>query len=109
MLPKLGPYSRTPAHNDCQKRFGGKGRLFCEEPSSGIGRFTPDSFPVCDAFGQNAYVVADSSHGYKMIGVGQLVARELVDGPQDLPYPFRFSRYDTGDPHPTSHPPFPRS
>ena len=44
-----------------------------------------------------------------MIGVGQLVARELVDGPQDLPYPFRYARYDTGDPHPTSHPPFPRS
>ena len=43
-----------------------------------------------------------------MIRVGQLVARELVDGPQDLPSPFRFSRYDTGDPRPTNHPPFPQ-
>ena len=51
----------------------------------------------------NAYVIADSNHGYNMIGVGALVAKELMDEPQDLPEPIRFSRYETGELHPTSH------
>src|SRR3712207_7538097 len=54
------------------------------------------SFPVFDVFRQNAYVIADSNHGYKMIGVGALVARELMEEPQGLLEPFRFSRYETG-------------
>ena len=99
----------TSALAHCQSRFEGKGHLFSKEPSGGIGCFTPDSFPVFDTFRQNAYVIADSNHGYKMIGVGQLVARELMDEPQELLEPFRFSRYETGDLHPTSHSPFPWS
>ena len=59
--------------------------------------------------GRNAYVIADSNHGYKMIGVGALVAKELLDEPQELLDPFRFSRYETGELHPTSHSPFPWS
>src|SRR3712207_8202010 len=59
------------------ERFEGKGYLFSKEPSGGIGCFTPDSFPVFDLFRQNAYAIADSNHGYKMIGVGALVAKEL--------------------------------
>ncbi|MBA3690823.1 MAG: hypothetical protein H0W82_05355 [Actinobacteria bacterium] len=35
-------------------------------------------------FHQNVYVVADSNHGYKMIGVGALVAKELLGEPQPL-------------------------
>jgi hypothetical protein len=50
----------------------------------------------------NAYAIADSNHGYRMIGVGALVAKELLE-------PFRFSRYETGELHPTSHSPFPWS
>lgn len=99
----------TSALAHCQGRFEGKGHLFSKEPSGGIGCFTPDSFPVFDTFRQNAYVIADSNHGYKMIGVGQLVARELMGEPQELLAPFRFSRYETGDLHPTSHSPFPWS
>jgi methylglutamate dehydrogenase subunit A len=99
----------TSALAHCQSRFEGKGYLFSKEPSGGIGCFTPDSFPVFDTFRQNAYVIADSNHGYKMIGVGQLVARELMDEPQELLEPFRFCRYETGDLHPTSHSPFPWS
>jgi glycine/D-amino acid oxidase-like deaminating enzyme len=99
----------TSALAHCQSRFEGKGHLFSKEPSGGIGCFTPDSFPVFDTFRQNAYVIADSNHGYKMIGVGQLVARELMDEPQELLEPFRFSRYETGDLHPISHSPFPWS
>jgi methylglutamate dehydrogenase subunit A len=44
-----------------------------------------------------------------MIGVGELVAKELMDEPQTLLEPFRFSRYETGELHPTSHSPFPWS
>jgi glycine/D-amino acid oxidase-like deaminating enzyme len=80
-----------------------------EEPSGGIGAFTPDSFPVFDTFRENAYVIADSNHGYKMIGVGALVAKELLGEPQALLEPFRFSRYQTGKLHPVSHSPFPWS
>jgi hypothetical protein len=93
----------------CQKRFEGKRGLYHKAPSGGIGAFTPDSFPVFDVFRQNAYVIADSNHGYKMIGVGALVAKELFDEPQDLLEPFRFSRYGEGKLHPVSHSPFPWS
>jgi len=41
----------------CQKRFEGKRGLYRKAPSGGIGAFTPDSFPVFDAFRQNAYVI----------------------------------------------------
>ncbi|MBA3621332.1 MAG: FAD-binding oxidoreductase [Euzebyales bacterium] len=93
----------------CQKRFEGKRGLFRTEPSGGIGCFTPDSFPVFDTFGHNAYVIADSNHGYKMIGVGALVAAELTGDPQGLLEPFRFARYAEGRLHPTSNSPFPWS
>ena len=99
----------TSALAHCHGRFEGKGCLFSKAPSGGIGCFTPDSFPVFDTFRQNAYVIADSNHGYKMIGVGALVAKELLNEPQELLKPFRFSRYETGELHPTSHSPFPWS
>ena len=93
----------------CLKRFEKQRSVYRKEPSGGIGAFTPDSFPVFDTFRENAYVIADSNHGYKMIGVGALVARELLGEPQALLEPFRFSRYRTGQLHPVSHSPFPWS
>ena len=93
----------------CLKRFEGKSGLFSAEPSGGLGCFTPDSFPVFDVFAENVYVIADSNHGYKMIGVGALVAKELLGMRQDLLEPFRFSRYAAGRLHPVSHSPFPWS
>jgi hypothetical protein len=57
----------------------------------------------------NAYVIADSNHGYKMIGVGKEVARELMGEHSDVLYPFRFERFATGDLHPVSNSPFPWS
>ena len=42
-----------------------------------------------DRFRENVYVIADSNHGYKMIGVGELVAAELGD--KRALDPFRFS------------------
>ena len=99
----------TSALAHCHRRFMGKRGLYHKAPSGGIGAFTPDSFPVFDVFRQNAYVIADSNHGYKMIGVGALVARELLDDRQALLEPFRFSRYAEGRLHPVSHSPFPWS
>ena len=99
----------TSALAHCHKRFEGKRDLYKDEPTGGIGAFTPDSFPVFDVFRQNAYVVADSNHGYKMIGVGALVAKELLGEEQGLLKPFRFGRYATGELHPTSNSPFPWS
>ncbi|MDN5932640.1 MAG: FAD-binding oxidoreductase [Pseudonocardia sp.] len=99
----------TSALAHCHKRFEGKRHLYRREPSGGIGAFTPDSFPVFDVFRQNAYVIADANHGYKMLGVGELVAGELLGEPSALLEPFRFSRYRTGELHPTSNSPFPWS
>jgi glycine/D-amino acid oxidase-like deaminating enzyme len=93
----------------CQKRFEGQIHKYKKEPSGGLGCFTPDSFPVFDRFRENVYVIADSNHGYKMIGVGQLVAGELLNGESELLKPFRFDRYRKGELHPTSHSPFPWS
>jgi glycine/D-amino acid oxidase-like deaminating enzyme len=93
----------------CHERFAGAARLYAREPSGGVGCFTPDCFPVFDTLRQNAYVIADSTHGFKMIGVGALVAKELMGEPQDLLEPFRFSRYARGEPHPASNSPFPWS
>ena len=93
----------------CQKRFEGQIGKFKKEPSGGLGCFTPDSFPVFDTFRQNVRVIADSNHGYKMIGVGKLVAGEMLNGESELLKPFRFSRYAEGKLHPTSNSPFPWS
>jgi len=99
----------TSALAACHARFAGKRHLYRHEPTGGIGAFTPDSFPVFDVFTQNAYVIADSNHGYKLIGVGALAAKELLGERQALLQPFRFDRYRTGQLHPTSHSPFPWS
>ena len=93
----------------CQKRFMGMTRYYKKEPSGGIGSFTADSFPVFDRFCQNVYVIADSNHGYKMIGVGKLVAEDIVGKGDELLRPFRFSRFAEGRLHPVSKSPFPWS
>jgi glycine/D-amino acid oxidase-like deaminating enzyme len=93
----------------CQKRFSGQIGRYKNEPSGGIGAFTPDSFPVFDVFRENCYVIADSNHGYKMIGVGKLVAGDICGTESELLKPFRFSRYAEGKLHPVSNSPFPWS
>ncbi len=99
----------TSALAHCQKRYKDTCRQYKDEPSGGLGAFSPDNFPIFDAMKQNAYVIADSSHGYKMIGVGQLVAKEVLGEEQALLRPFRFSRYEAGELLPESHSPFPWS
>ena len=93
----------------CQKRFEGQMKHYKRTPSGGIGSFTADNFPVFDRFCENVYVIADSNHGYKMIGVGKLVAEDICGQPSELLEPFRFSRFAQGKLHPTSNSPFPWS
>ena len=93
----------------CQKRFEGTLPKYKKEASGGIGAFTPDSFPVFDVFRENCYIIADSNHGYKMIGIGKLVAEEILNEKQRLLEPFRFSRYAEGKLHPVSKSPYPWS
>ncbi|MEL0191123.1 MAG: FAD-binding oxidoreductase [Halieaceae bacterium] len=97
------------ALSHCQSRFSGTIPQFIKEPSGGIGAFTPDSFPVFDTMRENCFVIADSNHGYKMIGVGALVAQAICGDAPELLKPFRFSRYEEGDLHPVSNSPFPWS
>jgi methylglutamate dehydrogenase subunit A len=77
--------------------------------SGGVGCFTADSFPVFDYMRPNVYVIADSNHGYKMIGVGREVARVMSGGESGLLRPFRYERFATGDLHPVSNSPYPWS
>ena len=93
----------------CQKRFAGQIPKYKKEPSGGIGCFTADSFPVFDRFCDNVYIIADSNHGYKMIGVGKLVADDICGRGAELLEPFRFSRFAQGRLHPVSNSPFPWS
>ena len=94
----------------CQSRFADQWANYRREPSGGIGCFTPDNFPVFDRVDDgNVYWLADSNHGYKMLGVGALVAQELEGSPSVLLAPFRYSRFADGKTHPTSNSPFPWS
>jgi glycine/D-amino acid oxidase-like deaminating enzyme len=89
------------------ERFRGKSKEWRAEPHGGIGAFTPDNYPIVDFVRPNAYVVMDSNHGFKMIGMGKLVANDIVGGGESRLDPFRLSRYETGMLHAVSHSPYP--
>ena len=93
----------------CHERFAGTLARYREEPSGGIGAFSPDNFPIFDVFRENCYLIADSNHGYKMVGVGKLVAEEILGAESHLLKPFRFARFAEGRLHPVSNSPFPWS
>ena len=93
----------------CLERFKGCSATYHTAPTGGIGAFTVDSFPVFDYMLPNVYVIADSNHGFKMIGVGKEVARVLMGEKSKVLNPFRFSRFAEGDLHPVSKSPFPWS
>jgi hypothetical protein len=89
------------------KRFRGKGAEWHTDPHGGIGAFTPDNYPVVDYVLPNAYMVMDSNHGFKMIGLGKLVANDIVGGGESRLEPFRLSRYEHGVTHAVSNSPYP--
>ena len=70
---------------------------FKERRNGGIGAFTPDNVPIFDWVTENAFMTADSNHGFKMIGVGKLVAALLTTGitPDELK-PFSLRRFSEG-------------
>ena len=49
----------------------------------------------------------DSNHGFKMIGLGKLVANDIVGGGESRLDPFRLRRYELGVTHAVSHSPYP--
>ena len=77
-------------------RFEGIRSSFKQRPNGGIGAFTPDNLPVLDWVAPNVYMIEDSNHGFKMIGIGKLVSKLLMG--EDVPdlKPFAFSRYAEG-------------
>ncbi len=93
----------------CMARFEGKRPTYKNIRSGGVGCFTVDSFPVFDYMLPNVYVIADSNHGYKMIGVGREVARVMTGGDSKVLKPFAYERFSTGALHPVSNSPYPWS
>ncbi len=99
----------SAALSHCLRRFEGSRPLYRQVRSGGAGAFTVDNFPVFDRMRPNVYVAADSNHGYKMIAVGQEIARVLQGGHSTLLAPFAYERFATGQLHPVSNSPYPWS
>ena len=78
-------------------RFEGCRGNFRGRRNGGYGAFTPDNVPIFDWLLPNLYMIGDSNHGFKMTGVGKLVAEHLVTGAavEDLA-PFALDRFATG-------------
>lgn len=77
-------------------RFQGIRSNFRERRNGGIGAFTPDNVPIIDWVLPNVYMIADSNHGFKMLGAGKLVAKQLMGDKVDDLIPFAFSRFVKG-------------
>lgn len=94
--PEFADYF-TASMGMLMKRFEGIRADFKERRNGGIGAFTPDNIPVLDWILPNVYMIADSNHGFKMTGIGKLVARQLV-GSEPVPAlrPFAFDRFARG-------------
>ena len=91
----------------CMKRYEGTRRYASSKPSGGVGCFSADNFPIFDFVRPNVYAIADSNHGFKMIGVGEQVGRILTGESSDLLAPFTFDRFAENRPLPKSNAPFP--
>lgn len=76
-------------------RFEGSYHKFNRIPLGGVGCFTFDNFPIFDYAPRipNVYVIADSNHGFKMVGVGKEVAKVLDGGRSSVLEPFCFARF----------------
>lgn len=77
-------------------RFEGIRPNFRERRNGGIGAFTPDNVPVFDWAAPNVYMIADSNHGFKMLGAGKLVSRLLMGDDVEELKPFAYSRFAEG-------------
>ena len=77
-------------------RFKGSRPKFRERRNGGIGAFTPDNVPIFDWVLPNVYMIADSNHGFKMLGAGKLVAKMLMGDEVNALEPFAFRRFAEG-------------
>ncbi len=94
--PEFADYF-TAAMGQLMGRFEGCRKDFRARRNGGIGAFTPDFVPIFDWVLPNLYMIADSSHGFKMTGVGRLVAGLLAGGPvADELKPFALGRFADG-------------
>lgn len=91
----------------CMKRYEGTRKYASKKPSGGVGAFSADNFPVFDFMRPNCYVIADSNHGFKMIGVGEQVARIFTGEASELLAPFTYKRFEMAMALPRSNAPFP--
>jgi glycine/D-amino acid oxidase-like deaminating enzyme len=91
----------------CMQRYEGTRQFASTKPSGGVGAFSADNFPVFDMMRPNVYVIADSNHGFKMIGVGEQVARILTGETSELLAPFNYKRFAEQKALPKSKAPFP--
>ena len=69
--------------------------------------FTPDSHPIVGFVRDGVYAVLDSNHGFKLLALGQLAARELLGAEQAALAPFRLERFAGAALHPASASPYP--
>jgi glycine/D-amino acid oxidase-like deaminating enzyme len=77
-------------------RFEGCRPNFRERRNGGIGAFTPDNVPIFDWVLPNLYMIADSNHGFKMTGVGKLLAKHLMGEDVSELGSFALSRFAEG-------------
>ena len=77
-------------------RFEGSRPNFRDRRNGGIGAFTPDNVPLFDWVLPNLYMIADSNHGFKMLGAGKLIARLLMGDEVNALEPFAFRRFAEG-------------
>lgn len=77
-------------------RFKGCRSGFRERRNGGIGAFTPDNVPILDWVLPNVYMIADSNHGFKMLGAGKLAAKYLTGDRVPALDSFSFSRFAEG-------------
>jgi glycine/D-amino acid oxidase-like deaminating enzyme len=88
-------------------RFRGAGARWQATPHGGVVGLTPDGYPVLDHVLENAYVILDAGHTYKMLALGPLAAADILNGPEPRLEPFRLDRFEAGQLQPTSRSPYP--
>ncbi|HUO73848.1 MAG TPA: FAD-binding oxidoreductase [Solirubrobacteraceae bacterium] len=77
------------------------------KPHGGVVGLTPDGYPVLDHLLENAYVILDAGHTYKLLALGDLAATDILAGPEPRLAPFRLERFAAGALQPTSKGPYP--
>ena len=90
------------------RRFRGRSADWRLTAAGGIVAHTPDNYPVCDWFADDAYAIVDSGHGFKTLAIGVLVAEEIATrSPDPRLEPFRASRFERGELLTASKGPYP--